>query len=100
MAIFEPIKRKKAMLMFYEQNNIAAFKHIFIEQFSCLHQPFFLDAVRFSTFSLPVGFLLLHSAFLPQLFMHEPDDKCKEEYQYEVSCHDFKFEFCLYHCLL
>ena len=24
---------KKAMLMFYEQNNIAAFKHIFIDQF-------------------------------------------------------------------
>jgi Fic family protein len=29
----DSIDYKKAMLMFYEQNNIAAFKKIFIEQF-------------------------------------------------------------------
>lgn len=29
----DSVDYKKAMLMFYEQNNIAAFKHIFIEQF-------------------------------------------------------------------
>lgn len=29
----DSIDYKKAMLMFYEQNNIAAFKHIFIDQF-------------------------------------------------------------------
>jgi hypothetical protein len=29
----DSIDYKKAMLMFYEQNNIAAFKRIFIDQF-------------------------------------------------------------------
>jgi hypothetical protein len=29
----DSIDYKKAMLMFYEQNNMAAFKQIFIEQF-------------------------------------------------------------------
>jgi hypothetical protein len=28
----DPIDYKKAMLLFYEQNNLAAFKQIFIEQ--------------------------------------------------------------------
>ena len=29
----DSIEYKKAMLLFYEQNNISAFKHIFISQF-------------------------------------------------------------------
>ena len=48
-------------------------------------------------FTLPAQFLPLHRAFLSPFFMHEADDKCKAGYQYEVSCQDLQFEFCLYH---
>ena len=37
----DSIDYKKAMLMFYEQNNIAAFKKIFIEQFLFAVKPYF-----------------------------------------------------------
>ena len=31
--VFKPLDYKKAMLIFYEQNNLYAFKQIFIDQF-------------------------------------------------------------------
>lgn len=37
----DSVDYKKAMLMFYEQNNIAAFKHIFIEQFEFAVKTYF-----------------------------------------------------------
>ena len=37
----DSIDYKKAMLMFYEQNNIAAFKKIFIEQYECAVKNYF-----------------------------------------------------------
>lgn len=37
----DPIDYKKAMLLFYEQNNISAFKRIFIEQFRFAVQTYF-----------------------------------------------------------
>ena len=37
----DSIDYKKAMLLFYEQNNISAFKQIFIEQFSFAVETYF-----------------------------------------------------------
>lgn len=37
----DPVDYKKAMLIFYEQNNISAFKKIFIEQFAFAVQTYF-----------------------------------------------------------
>ena len=42
----DSIDYKKAMLMFYEQNNIAAFKKIFIEQFLFAMKTYFLRELR------------------------------------------------------
>lgn len=43
----DSIDYKKAMLMFYEQNNIAAFKKIFIEQFLFAVKTYFLRKTHF-----------------------------------------------------
>ena len=42
----DSIDYKKAMLMFYEQNNIAAFNKIFIEQFLFAVKTYFLRKLR------------------------------------------------------
>ncbi len=41
VSVVDSIDYKKAMLLFYEQNNISAFKQIFIEQFSFAVENYF-----------------------------------------------------------
>ena len=39
--VFKPLDYKKAMLIFYEQNNLYAFKQIFIDQFEFAVKEYF-----------------------------------------------------------
>ena len=94
----DSVDYKKAMLIFHEQNNISAFKKIFIDQFAFAVQTYFwlLDTVlfdmklptplrsgpagRFNSFtnSNIIGAIEVVKYFLKQISTHRYQDFCKQ----------------------